>query len=697
MKKVWIAALCLSAALLCSGAAYAVESPPRIAKDGVVYEIRDDMAMVVDFDQQAERITLYGQIEGVKVNNYAYMDVFGQWNPRPPAAAREVVFAEGVTIASGIGGWPSLERILWPSTLTEIDSFAFCNCPSLREVNIPEGVTRVGSLSFRNCAVLSRVTLPSTVQEVDYTFGGCGALAAFEIAPENSIFEAIDGVVYRKADRMLMLYPAGKPGEEYVFPSGALSIAPCAFTQDTGSTYAVKRLKLPEGWTKLGGSFPNSLEELWIPASLTQMEIVVLPCDSLRHVYVAPGNPAYRDVDGAAVVTADGKTLVWSRCIGAGFVPEGVESVPVGVFQDSAVETISIPRSVARIDDSAFSECTSLRAVSLPITLSSIGDYAFEYCIALESIALPPGLKSIGRSAFFNCTLLHSVTIPDSVTTINGNPFGRNAEDFTVYAAKGSAGFWAAWLEDLQWAEPGGVPLRAREAFRRETQAAVVNNKHAEDILNLRAGPTTKAKILGSYRNGATMEVLDVEGTWAHVLLGDQEGYMSTQSLLFTDALTHEKEILFGRRAGREQGAPFELYTLPAFDAPRDLITEDVSLSVVESIGVWYQVVCQGRMGYVQAQAIELGGISPDNENVSGWYVVVNPNPGDRLHLRAKPSTGSKSLGQYFNGTQVKILDNDWDAEFLHVRVDGQEGYMMRQFLRKIEFGPDSSVLWGNG
>ena len=43
--------------------------------------------------------------------------------------------------------------------------------------------------------------------------------------------------------------------------------------------------------------------------------------------------------------------------------------------------------------------------------------------------------------------------------------------------------------------------------------------------------------------------------------------------------------------------------------------------------------------------------------------VVNNPNPQDRLHLRAKPSMPSQSFGKYYNGTPVKIIEyrtDDW-------------------------------------
>ena len=70
----------------------------------------------------------------------------------------------------------------------------------------------------------------------------------------------------------------------------------------------------------------------------------------------------------------------------------------------------------------------------------------------------------------------------------------------------------------------------------------------------------------------------------------------------------------------------------------------------------------------------------------AGWalgedtLMVANPNPEDRLHLRAAPSTSAASLGKYYNGTCVAALQfhrNGW-AE---VQVGPLRGYMSMQYL----------------
>lgn len=63
----------------------------------------------------------------------------------------------------------------------------------------------------------------------------------------------------------------------------------------------------------------------------------------------------------------------------------------------------------------------------------------------------------------------------------------------------------------------------------------------------------------------------------------------------------------------------------------------------------------------------------------SSWALVNNPNPVDRLNLRAQPDKMSTSLGKYYNGAPVHILENKGD--WARVEILGVEGWMMTQYL----------------
>lgn len=63
----------------------------------------------------------------------------------------------------------------------------------------------------------------------------------------------------------------------------------------------------------------------------------------------------------------------------------------------------------------------------------------------------------------------------------------------------------------------------------------------------------------------------------------------------------------------------------------------------------------------------------------SNWALVTNPNPSDRLNLRAQPDKKSTSLGKYYSGAPVHILENT--GEWARVDILGVEGWMMTEYL----------------
>ena len=67
--------------------------------------------------------------------------------------------------------------------------------------------------------------------------------------------------------------------------------------------------------------------------------------------------------------------------------------------------------------------------------------------------------------------------------------------------------------------------------------------------------------------------------------------------------------------------------------------------------------------------------------NQDNWAVVCNPNPEDRLYLRPEAGNRDKSLGKFYNGTPVKVLETE--SEWCHVKIglDGPEGWMMKKYL----------------
>lgn len=67
----------------------------------------------------------------------------------------------------------------------------------------------------------------------------------------------------------------------------------------------------------------------------------------------------------------------------------------------------------------------------------------------------------------------------------------------------------------------------------------------------------------------------------------------------------------------------------------------------------------------------------------TGWAVVRNPDPADRLHLRVLPDQSGRSQGKFFNGTPVRVLGTRgaWTQVQIGLGSTARTGWMMTAYL----------------
>ena len=89
----------------------------------------------------------------------------------------------------------------------------------------------------------------------------------------------------------------------------------------------------------------------------------------------------------------------------------------------------------------------------------------------------------------------------------------------------------------------------------------------------------------------------------------------------------------------------------------------------------------------------DLTGAAPALDR-TGWAVVNNPDPADRLHLRTSADRGSHSQGKFYNGTPVKVLrqSGSWTKVQLGFGTTARTGWMMTKYLA---FGEDMDKVQG--
>ena len=315
-----------------------------------------------------------------------------------------------------------------PSTVTTIGNYAFAGCYDIKKLVIPEGVTKIGDYAFADCLALSDLRLPAGITSIGkYAFILCVNIKAMPAGPE--LVSIGEGAFLRTGLTTLDLSDYSK----------LTTIDKMAFRSNENLTKVV----LPDQMTVLGNSLFNGctkLSSVHLPDSLTAIGDELFDgCTALTKIEIPDSVETIGTKSTAYCFRKTGITEFT--------IPANVKIIQ-GIFTDCThLTTVKLHAGVTEIVGSAFSGCTALKSVYvpsgeegevapngaiLPNSIKKIGTSAFKGT-ALESITLPNDITKLESSIFENCTLLTSVTIPSKVTEIGSNAFkGSGLSEITI-------------------------------------------------------------------------------------------------------------------------------------------------------------------------------------------------------------------------------------------------------------------------
>ena len=287
-------------------------------------------------------------------------------------------------------------------------------------------VTAIGEQAFSFCSSLTIISIPDSVAQIgENPFAACSSLKSISVSPEHPYFATIDGVLFRKADKTLISYPAGISSSTYTIPQGITSIGDSAFSY----CYFLTSVSIPDSVEQIGTN-------------------PFAACFELKSISASPDHPYFATIDGVLFRKADKALISYPASISSSTytIPRGITAIGDSAFSScDSLTSVSIPDSVTSIGDSAFDSCVSLTSVTIPDSVTSIGNIAFSFCTSLTSISIPDSVTSIGDGAFYACYSLTIITIPDSVTSIGDWAFSSctSLTSITIPDSVTSIGDWA--------------------------------------------------------------------------------------------------------------------------------------------------------------------------------------------------------------------------------------------------------------
>lgn len=116
-----------------------------------------------------------------------------------------------------------------PSSVTSIETCAFCGCTGLSAVTLLEGLKSIASGAFQYCTGLTSIDIPASVTYINIeAFADCSKLTEFNVSEDNEAYSSEEGVLYNKEMTVLKIYPEGKAGP-FTIPSSVTTIGIIAF------------------------------------------------------------------------------------------------------------------------------------------------------------------------------------------------------------------------------------------------------------------------------------------------------------------------------------------------------------------------------------------------------------------------------------------------------------------------------------
>lgn len=402
---------------------------------------------------------------------------------------------EGVTvIGSGALYNLPLTEIKFPSTLEEINFFAFGYCEKLTTVDLSNtNLSYIHEFGFAYCSALSDVSLPETLMEISGgAFAYCTSLADITFP---------DKLQYIGQSAFM------NTGLKKVYiPSSVNSIGYCAFGYDISKTgeeimnddfiIVGESGSAAQTYAKDNDTDYDYINNFNFRTPEQDEEMSYLEGLTMR----SSGDYQYAEIDGGAAI------IFCSSAESTITVPSELDGIKIteiypSAFAENAAEEIIVSEGITSIRKMAFMECPNLKKLTLPQSVTIIEDNAFDGCRTLEYVDLG-GAVTIGTQAFLNCSAVKELTISGNCKSIgieDEDPFMYMSSLEKINVSDGDGAYsskdgvlynkdktvlvrYPMGVTDKKFTVPDGVKEIGNDAFSGNSYLEEVDLSHVETI-----------------------------------------------------------------------------------------------------------------------------------------------------------------------------------------------------------------------
>jgi len=303
-------------------------------------------------------------------------------------------------------------KLTIPGTVTEIADNAAIGS-NIKKLDL-NNTKKIGNAAFNSCSALESVMIGKDVESIGQgAFTNCQFITKFEVDENNSKYKAVNDVLFTHDKKTLVLYPCGKENE-YTVPEGTTKIDKFAFADvhKLPKVWIAKSVTTIEEAAFKGAKMLKTVEFL-SPSQLQEIGTYAFQQTPLENVTIPSsvaklGDASFADTEKLTEVHFAANTLL--------------KELPGNLFQNAKnLEKVLFDgaNQLEKINSYVFLNCPKLKEFTVPKTVKDIASGAFKGTAGLEKVGFEEGsvLERIGGGAFADCGIRH-ITLPEKVKLV---------------------------------------------------------------------------------------------------------------------------------------------------------------------------------------------------------------------------------------------------------------------------------------